>query len=78
MKELETRKILRKYRHGQCSSDEKMLIESWYEKKEQEKTGNTEKLDLTELGKNIWKAIVVEVQKRKLSLRKPGNFRFRI
>ena len=78
MNELETRKILRKYRHGKCSSEEKKLIESWYEKKEQEKAGNTEKIDLTELGKNIWKAIVVEVQKRKLSLRKPGNFRVRI
>ena len=78
MNELETRKILRKYRHGQCSLEEKKLIESWYEKKQLEKAWDPEKIDLTELGKNIWKAIVVEVQKRKARLRKPGNFRFRI
>jgi len=78
MDALETQKILRKYREGQCSAKEKLLIESWYEQKEKEKAGNKEKTDLTEMGKNIWKAIVVEVQKGKIKFRRSGNFRFRI
>jgi transmembrane sensor len=74
----ETRKILRKYREGNCSAKEKLLIESWYAQKQQEKSAITETSDLKELGRNIWKAIVAEIRNRRISLRNAGNTRFRI